>query len=281
MFTVIGFVIVKSRDAKISTADRWPAFCQAASDYMLEVLERRRDFDPAVNPLQWHRGGLEPRKQQQQQPLQQQQEQPQSTQSHHAESDSLQEACQQEQQHKQSFFVSEEATLAADAPLAVGDLEDHTFDRFFEQQAPGTGQCGRHALNNVFGGPQFLEEDMTAACEALVAQTGDDREEHSGPGGWYSHGVLCMVLETIYPPSWLLLDSPGVATSCKNVLYNEDVAGILVNHANEHWTVVVRVQGALWHLDSLAAPMLLTEAGYKAILAKHPMAFAVVRNDSI
>ena len=76
--------------------------------------------------------------------------------------------------------------------------------RYFERQ--GGAVCGLHALSNIFGGPQFLADNMVVACNQVLAEVvSDDVEEHVKRGGRYSHSVLARVLQNTVPPSVRLL----------------------------------------------------------------------------
>ena len=54
-------------------------------------------------------------------------------------------------------------------------------DRYFERQEEN--KCGRHALNNIIGGPQFLDSDLIAACMDVVAAVGGDPNDHARTDG--------------------------------------------------------------------------------------------------
>ena len=130
-----------------------------------------------------------------------------------------------------------------------------------------------HALNNVLGGPMFQEAHMISAVFAILAETGDDAFEHMRPGGWYSHGVLGMVLTNSnvfqlgsnpVPPHSALLDHPNVR-------------GVVVNYDNVHWVAIRLWQGHLQLLDSQAqAPRRITSEQYSALIHRFPLSFAIL-----
>jgi len=69
----------------------------------------------------------------------------------------------------------------------IAELPQRWRNRYFERQE--SAECGRHALNNLMGGSQFLREDMEGAAREVLA-VGEQARDHIGAGGWYSHSVL-------------------------------------------------------------------------------------------
>ena len=148
-------------------------------------------------------------------------------------------------------------------------------DRYFERQEEA--HCGKHALNNLIGGPQFQIENLLAAALEVVDRTGSTASEHIRDNGWYSHSVLARVLRNVEPHPLRMRLAPLACTSYENVLNQENVVGAVVNQDNVHWSAIVKHQASLWHVDSTSWPQLLHEAGYTALLLRYPMTFAIAR----
>ncbi|CAK0793904.1 unnamed protein product, partial [Prorocentrum cordatum] len=87
-------------------------------------------------------------------------------------------------------------------------------DRYLERQGSAP-VCGRHALNNLLGAPQFSDGDLEVARGIVVAQTDDPPDLHVSDGGWYSHSVLATAFTS-----------------------SDDMLGALVNHNNVHWSAI-------------------------------------------
>ena len=92
-----------------------------------------------------------------------------------------------------------------DAPLRMVS-EEAWADRYFEKQEGAA--CGKHALNNLCGGPQFVDDDMVVACSQVLAETGEEENDHRSGHGWYSHSVLARVVQNFVPPAMRLLTGP-------------------------------------------------------------------------
>ena len=150
-------------------------------------------------------------------------------------------------------------------------------DRYFERQEEA--HCGMHAVNNVIGAPQFLPVDLHTAAMQVLAEAPDNPEEHIRDSGWYSHSVLARALQNAIPPQWRMLLAPLAATAYENLLQDENFFGAVVNEHNAHWSAIVKTAGHLWHVDSKSRPRRIGDAGYRAILGRFPMTFAIVRAD--
>jgi hypothetical protein len=149
--------------------------------------------------------------------------------------------------------------------------------RYFERQSDN--KCGRHALNNVLGGPQFLDIDLQSACMDVVSRTGEFPLQHARSDGWYSHGVLAAVFDRLAPPAARLIDRPLLGNSFYALLSNTRMLGAIVNHSNVHWTAIVKHAACVWHVDSRTWPILLTGETYKQLLERNPMTFVLVTSD--
>ena len=160
-------------------------------------------------------------------------------------------------------------------------------DRYFERQAPG-GRCGRHALNDVLGVHMYDDHLMEQALQVVLADTKDHRALHCRGNGWHSHLVLAKALEHTVPPVWHMVLNP-VTVSVWQLLENShhaecysssrEVAGVVCNEGNAHWTCITCEGGTVYYVDSYTAPVAITEARFTTILERHPMSFLGVRHD--
>ena len=150
-------------------------------------------------------------------------------------------------------------------------------DRYFERQGAAP-VCGRHALNNLLGGPQFSDADLNIACSMVLAETDDSRSWHVSGGGWYSHSVLGMAFDTIVP-KWRMLASPLLPSSWPSFSNSDAMVGALLNHNGAHWSAMCKHNNYVWHVDSQREPVVLDQKGFARLLRKHPMAFSVVTNE--
>ena len=150
--------------------------------------------------------------------------------------------------------------------------------RYFESQE--SARCGRHAINNLVGTPQFTDADMHTACDLVLGETDDPREMHEKQNGWYSHSVLGAVFDLACPPTWRMLAAPQLHCGYADLMASTDICGVIVNQDGAHWTCVVKHAGVLWHVDSMTAPETLTGKQYERLARSCPMCFAVVRADS-
>ena len=104
--------------------------------------------------------------------------------------------------------------------VATQSLPEHSElwgDRYFEKQQ--RGECGRHALNNVFGTSVFSHEDMQAAAQQVFAELNSQQEadEHiNHESGWYSHGVLAMVVQNVQELNARLRTRPVESTEYRS-----------------------------------------------------------------
>ena len=112
---------------------------------------------------------------------------------------------------------------------------------YFEGQQ--AAQCGRHALNNLYGGPQFTVEDLSNACSLVLGDLSENagvdepRSRHELPSGWYSHSVLAKAFDLLSTPEWRLL--PAVARPSEwTRFFDPRVKGCLVNQDNQHWVSI-------------------------------------------
>ena len=154
-------------------------------------------------------------------------------------------------------------------------------DRFFERQIPGQAKCGQHALNNIIGGPQYDDEFLEAAWQTVEAQLpGEPERLHRRADGWYSHSVLAAALDLTMPPMWRLLFRPVCNEDWKAVSIEEEVAGVLVNVGNVHWSAIVRRAEHVFYVDSLYLPHLILQKDFERILELHPMSFLIVKAET-
>jgi hypothetical protein len=149
-------------------------------------------------------------------------------------------------------------------------------DRYWEQQEQM--KCGRHAVNNLMGGPQFIDGDLEAAGEAVCIDTGEPRKLHIAANGWYSLEVLARLLDMTNPPVGQLLLRPCNAGAYSAICNGEQYRGCLVNLRNRHWVCIVPHNGHVFYVDSLHAPVTITEDDFGSILDKFPMTFLVERH---
>lgn len=150
-------------------------------------------------------------------------------------------------------------------------------DRYFERQGAAP-VCGRHALNNLLGGPQFSDADLNIACSMVLAETDDSRSWHVSGGGWYSHSVLGMAFDTIVP-KWRMLASPLLPSSWPSFSNSDAMVGALLNQYGAHWSAMCKHNNYVWHVDSQREPVVLDQEGFARLLRKHPMAFSVATNE--
>lgn len=152
--------------------------------------------------------------------------------------------------------------------------------RYFEPQQGAA--CGRHALNNVCGGPQFDDNALRVACDEVLAELGSDTvRDHRLGNGWCSHSVLARSFDLTSPPVWRLVLGPCHASAWKALTSDaQSVRGALINISNSHWVAVCSEKGQVFYVDSKAAPVIIEEAEWKRVLALHPLAFLVVKADN-
>jgi hypothetical protein len=149
-------------------------------------------------------------------------------------------------------------------------------DRYFERQEQA--MCGRHAVNNVLGGPQFVDGVLERACTEVVAQTGEEDSAHQHAGGWCSRSVLAAAMDLTAVLHRRMLDTPVFSGSYHLLLNTSGIFGAVVNQGNVHWSAVAKHASKLWHVDSQRLPISLTETSFTQLLHQHPMTFLVVAN---
>jgi hypothetical protein len=147
--------------------------------------------------------------------------------------------------------------------------------RYFERQEHA--KCGRHAVNTLIGGPQFIDGDLVTASEAVCIETGDPREWHIAEKGWYSLEVLACLFDMTSPPLGQLLLRPCTARFYEAIRAGVQYYGCLVNQCNAHWVCIVPHNGALFYVDSFYTPVSIDLQDFVAILRKYPMTFLFER----
>ena len=155
---------------------------------------------------------------------------------------------------------------------------------YFETQVQA--QCGRHALNHLYGGPQFTAEDLKSACGMVLAeltmeaQYDETPAHHARQGGWYSHSVLAKCFDLLLVPECKLLPTTARSTQWAR-FFHQEVRGCLVNQDNQHWLSIRSEAGRVFLFDSLReAPEEVTEQRWEALVRRHPSSFWVVNHDS-
>ena len=149
--------------------------------------------------------------------------------------------------------------------------------RYFEKQV--RAECGRHALNNALGGPQFLHQDLVHAAAEILAETGEATHQHIRRRGWYSHSVLARVLQNTTPTRWKVLVCPIQCDQHTWFCQTPEVIGALINEKGCHWTALVKHAAAIWYVDSTATPQLLDEEDFIGCLLSYPSAFAITSHE--
>ena len=137
-------------------------------------------------------------------------------------------------------------------------------------------RCGRHALNNVMGSAFFDDEDLTIACNNIIAETDDPPQLHARANGWYSHSALGKALEQTNYVRMLSRWVRDVPT----IIDHPQCWGIVVNVNNAHWVAMVKHNGRKWWVDSMSQPQEISHAAYLEKLASpNLIPFAVVDDD--
>lgn len=181
-----------------------------------------------------------------------------------------------------TFDAEEPDATGADAALArrMQEVSRRAWSgRYFEKQQPDAAKCGKHALNNICGGPLYIEQDLAAACQQVMTQTAEPRDMHWEPSGWYSHSVLGQCLQNIVPPVYRLMYRPAVAEQWDDLSGHESFYGALVNVGNWHWKAIVKHNGFVFDVDSLQVPMLMEHEDYLRVISENPSTFMVVSAD--
>jgi hypothetical protein len=149
-------------------------------------------------------------------------------------------------------------------------------DRYFESQE--YMKCGRHAINNLFGGPQLINQDLENASSEVCAVTLDHKLLHIAPNGWYSHSVLATLFDMTSPPVARLLLRPADESAYHSMLDTDAYWGCLINQRNAHWVCVAKENSTLFYLDSYHAPVTIHFSDFQSILRKYPMSFFVEKH---
>ena len=149
-------------------------------------------------------------------------------------------------------------------------------DRYFERQSEA--KCGRHAVNNLVGGPQYVDRDLDQACSEVAAELGEPLSLHCGRAGWYSISVLAKLFDMTSPCQFVLSSSPAQPDMYEGLLLDDGLIGILVNIANVHWVCLCKHAGKVFYVDSCYAPTVVDASEFGRILTQHPMSFHVSRN---
>ena len=196
--------------------------------------------------------------------------------------------CRANASHPSSYPPPPSPVLSRTATAVVSRPGSATLDnmelwngRFYEEQEPGRAFCGRHALNNLLGGPQFDDEALRIACATVCGITGDHEREHLARDGWYSHSVLAQAFDLLHPPPWRSLTDRVAPGTYDRYLHNEQFVGILLNHGNTHWTTITRWNSNLWHVDSLPGrgiQLLRDSNAFDLVLLHCHAAYPVVLN---
>ncbi len=149
-------------------------------------------------------------------------------------------------------------------------------DRYFESQE--AAQCARHAVNNLLGGPQFVDEDLQVACDLSCVEYSDDPALHRGSGGWWSVEVIARLFDMTNPPLGQILLANAVPGDFDRVMSSDDFYGFLVNLRNQHWICLPVHNDLLWHVDSKFAPTRISREDFNSILKKFPRCFLVEKH---
>ena len=158
-----------------------------------------------------------------------------------------------------------------------------TYPLLFETQREL--RCGKHALNNVFGGElTFTDADLSEACATLVRESlvPDDngvvsdaqvRGDHEGRHGWYSLAAMNMALRRTFQYE---LQLGRQLRFDVNALEESGVVGAIANtNDGSHWVALKRVHGTTWLLDSLRQPAVLDTASFHAFVNDNPHTYAI------
>ena len=252
----------------LSTAERWGRFCHAASLYEAELARKRSivvDSLGRMSDVEAVKRRLRRR-----------------CASQGAAMDAL--------PHAQAQLGSSPPAIAGDSSAAEQQKasQDHALgvsttpsewgNRYFEKQEAG-GRCGRHALNNLLGVQQYDDTLMEQACQVVVEDTEEHRRHHCHGNGWFSHSVLAQALDLTVVPVWRMIMRPATPAAWGIVAHRPEVAGVVCNEGNAHWTCIVSEGANVFYVDSLRIPVLITEERFGQIVGQHPMSFLVVRHD--
>ena len=155
-------------------------------------------------------------------------------------------------------------------------------DRYFEVQELGQMKCGKHAVNNLLGGPQYTDEDLESACDLVMSDVNmtDDRSAHAQENGWYSHSVLAKLFDMTNPCRWMLMFTPVKPDSYDAFMTNDAFEGILINKNNVDWVCIAKQSGHCFYVDSCDFPRKITPANFSHIITMFPMSFHVALNSA-
>ena len=138
-----------------------------------------------------------------------------------------------------------------------------------------------HALNNAIG-EQFLEEeDMHQACNVYLQETlmeglEEFRADHEAEDGWYSEAVMTTFLRVKRNIYTMNVNSPLQPQEKDLVqIFAEDVLGFLVNQPGVHWLAFRVIDGAIWQLDSMETPRIMSFQEVLAYVRRYPHAFLI------
>ena len=138
-----------------------------------------------------------------------------------------------------------------------------------------------HSLNIIVGGPQFNRKFCDAACAMVCEETEEPAILHKSKSGDYSTGVMQNIFDLTLPPRWRMLARSVVPDDWSSFTSLEDVVGILVNIAEQHWVSIVKVNDCVFYADPIYWPRLLTEIKFRWVISSQPAAYCVVTNDSV
>ena len=133
-------------------------------------------------------------------------------------------------------------------------------------------------MNNLVGGPQYIDQDLDKACSEVAAELGEPLSLHCGRGGWYSISVLAKLFDMTSPCQFVLSSSPALPDMYQDFLLDDGKIGILVNIGDVHWVCMCKHAGKIFYVDSCYAPSVVDASEFGHILKQHPMSFHVSRN---
>ena len=224
-----------------STYDRWGPFCQAAKDYEAKLLGNKIVA---------------------------------------AEAKTLMQRLGKRKLHPMACSKRLRVDTAASEPLLNEELlvqkNDDALvwaDRYFETQEEM--KCGKHALNNIMGGPQFTDEDVALACNSVVEEVSEPRHLHASASGWYSFSVLARLLHQTSPCLHSLNDRPVEPDAYERLQKDPDFKGVLINQKNKHWAAICPEKGVFFYVDSRFFPTRISSQDFHEIVTKHPMSFEI------
>ena len=121
------------------------------------------------------------------------------------------------------------------------------------------------------GGPQFTDDDLDVACTMVVDQTGDPRDMHVSPSGWYSHSVLAEAVQNTVPARWQFELNRFPSSGHDKMRDDAQIVGALMSRGGgSHWTAIVKHDGALWDVDSFGSAVPLSTDTFQRLVAENP-----------